>query len=861
MPIRKLRFGCRTWSTIDVHGLVCRTRDGATAQKIHTNRLAIRHNLFARAKLKPTTCRPMMLATARVFLTQRAAKRLTEQILGNSLGTSAYISLGDLIIRITHADEREALFDAVARHIPRILVADRASVALLLDNGEEAEVHALEGSKGAMPRGVHLPLATTLIGEVVNSEQTTAWPVNSVGHYTDAAALAELGVQWIVNAPLHDREGVIGTINIASKSPDPYPSDDIALLNQIASLVSATLQRQRLMTTTRQAAERTQAYAEKLVVLNHIAHRLSTAMNEREVFNTAAEGMHALVQCERISLAVLTEDELHCRVSMLSGSDDVLGRDAKLALDGASLYRVFQTGKATYWSEFEPDTYCDHALLKAIDLNSGISLPITRRGRVFAALNLAANRIHPFTAEDRAVLTMFASLMSVTIDRVYIAEMLEHQARRDPLTGLANRREFDRVLAEALEQAQEGSAPMSLCFIDVDHFKTINDSFGHHAGDVLLKGIVEQMLSVLSKNDVLARVGGDEFALLLSDCALADAMRVAERLRAIVDSHVSSFETHHFSVSLSIGIAEISPGDTTSEVIFNADSACYLSKEAGRNRVTAAREEAHRVRRKRSEAQQVNLIKRSLAEGGFQAFAQPIWLLPKMRVVAYELLVRMVDDDGKLLSPASFIPIAERYGLVTGIDQWMFEQAVAWVSNGPGAKCRQICTINISSTSLESETFLNAVLSTLRASDTPAERIGFEITESVAVAQVAKAARFIEALSSLGCRFALDDFGSGFSSFSALKSLPVDFIKIDGSLVRDVANNAIDKAAVRAIAELAKALNAGTIAEFVEDGETLNTLRALGISHAQGYGLGKPIPLHDVPISTHITQVVSIANR
>ena len=459
--------------------------------------------------------------------------------------------------------------------------------------------------------------------------------------------------------------------------------------------------------------------------------------------------------------------------------DHVLGRDAEFPLEGASLYRIFQTGQATYWDRFEPNTYRDHALLMAMGLNSGISLPITRQGRVFAVLNLATNRTTPFTAEDRAVLAMFASLMSVTIDRVYIAEMLEHQARRDPLTGLANRREFDRVLAEALEQAQQGCAPMSLCFIDVDHFKTINDSFGHHAGDMLLKSISEQMLCALSKNDVLARVGGDEFALLLKDCALADAIRVAERLRAIVDGHVSRFEQQHFSVSLSIGIAEISPGDTTSEVISNADSACYLSKESGRNRVTAAREEAHRVRRKRSEAQQVNLIKRSLAGGGFQAFAQPIWLLPKMRVVAYELLARMVDEEGKLLSPASFIPTAERYGLVTGIDQWMFEQAVAWVSDGAGAKCRQICTINISSTSLESDAFLNTVLSTLRANDVPGERIGFEITESVAVTQVAKAARFIEALSSLGCRFALDDFGSGFSSFSALKSLPVDFIKID----------------------------------------------------------------------------------
>ncbi len=377
------------------------------------------------------------------------------------------------------------------------------------------------------------------------------------------------------------------------------------------------------------------------------------------------------------------------------------------------------------------------------------------------------------------------------------------------------------------------------------HFKTINDSYGHHAGDALLVGVIERILTILPSGDVLARIGGDEFIIVLKHCTLPNAVRVAERIRSTVEHYQCEWQEQHFNITASIGIAEITAQSNLSTIVAEADAACYLSKVSGRNAITVAQENSTRVTERRDESDWVHRIKAAIAQERFCVYAQPIYDLSERKVIGCELLARMIDDRGSMVAPVSFIPIAERYNLITKIDQWMVEQATKCLSRDARTAALEVCTVNVSAASLESDAFLRFVVEKLRTASISTKRLGFEITESVAISQIPRVERFIETVRSLGCRVALDDFGSGFSSFATLKSLPVHFIKIDGTLVRDAARNSVDQAVIRAISELAKALSAQTIAEFVEDQVTLDVLTNIGVTHAQGYEIGAPVPLDD----------------
>lgn len=757
--------------------------------------------------------------------------------------TSGYLALGELIIHMTHVSDRNELLKVVAQTIPRILAVDRASVALLVPSEAEAEVFALEGEIGDIPVGRRFPLGNSMIGSVVSSGETKMWDLSIPSDRVDAVALVkDDGMRWIVNAPVLGPEGIVGTINIASKSAAGYMEEDIALLDQVASLLSATLRRQHLQKSTEEAVERTGAYSRKLEAVNAIAQQLARALKKNDIFSTVSKTANGVVANDRVSVAVRESGGSAIRLATVSGEDRVLGEGTILSSD-SSVGRAFRTGEIGYWPELQPETYPDHAALTSAGLNSAVTMPIWGTDGPIATLNIASYRTGLMSPADQTTLTMLVNLMSVTLSRLNTLETLERQAHIDAATGLPNRQALDRALSDLVASMRSTGRPAALCFIDIDHFKTVNDSYGYQAGDALLKGVIDQIVGLLHKDDLLARVGGDEFTLLLPGRTVDDAMKIAERTRRAVAEHSSYVEGQLLNATVSIGVAEIRPNSSVNDVILDADTASCLSKDAGRNRVTAAPMEKELLESKRSEAHRVNHVKRALANRDFRAFAQPIWQLQPMEIVAYELLARMADENGRLLTPASFVSIAERFDLITGIDTWMFEQAVNWVSGGAGQNVKQACFVNLSARSLESEEFLEHVLAVVSTSGVSADRIGFEITERVAVTQVTKAAHFIETLSDLGCQFALDDFGSGFSSFGALKSLPVHYIKVDGLLVRDVEHDVIGEAAVRAIAQFANALNARTIAEFVENPDTVAKLRELGITHAQGYGIGGPVPL------------------
>jgi diguanylate cyclase (GGDEF)-like protein/PAS domain S-box-containing protein len=420
---------------------------------------------------------------------------------------------------------------------------------------------------------------------------------------------------------------------------------------------------------------------------------------------------------------------------------------------------------------------------------------------------------------------------------------LSYHASHDVLTGLVNRREFENRMERALKSAKARETSYALCCLDLDQFKIVNDTCGHSAGDALLGQVGALLKSKVRWRDTLARLGGDEFGILLESCSLDEAMRTAEALREAVRNFKFTWEERTFRLGASIGVVPISADNAdVASVLSAADSACQAAKEAGRNRVHSFEENDLDLMRRRREMQWAARINNALEEGRFELFRQTILPLQKADSGAhYELLLRMRDEAGKIVSPDNFMTAAERYGITPNIDRWVIENAFRWlVSEADEREKLTMCSINLSGQSLGDDKFLPYVIDQFHRSGLDASKICFEITETAAIASFSQANRFIQALKELGCRFALDDFGTGLSSFGYLKHFPVDYLKIDGSFVKEILHDPIDREMVRSINEIGHLTGKQTIAEFAENQEIINMLQSLGVDYAQGYGVSQP---------------------
>ncbi len=420
---------------------------------------------------------------------------------------------------------------------------------------------------------------------------------------------------------------------------------------------------------------------------------------------------------------------------------------------------------------------------------------------------------------------------------------LSYHASHDVLTGLVNRREFENRMERALKSAKARETSYALCCLDLDQFKIVNDTCGHSAGDALLGQVGALLKSKVRWRDTLARLGGDEFGILLESCTLDEAMRTAESLREAVRNFKFTWEERTFRLGASIGVVPISVDNAdVASVLSAADSACQAAKEAGRNRVHSFEENDIDLMRRRREMQWAARINNALEEGRFELFRQTILPLQHTEEGAhYELLLRMRDETGKIVAPDNFITAAERYGITPSIDRWVIENAFRWlVSEADEREKLSMCSINLSGQSLGDDKFLPYVIDQFHRSGLDATKICFEITETAAIASFSQANRFIQALKELGCKFALDDFGTGLSSFGYLKHFPVDFLKIDGSFVKEILHDPIDREMVRSINEIGHLTGKQTIAEFAENNEIINMLRSLGVDYAQGYGVSQP---------------------
>jgi len=420
---------------------------------------------------------------------------------------------------------------------------------------------------------------------------------------------------------------------------------------------------------------------------------------------------------------------------------------------------------------------------------------------------------------------------------------LSYHASHDVLTGLVNRREFENRMERALKSARARETSYALCCLDLDQFKIVNDTCGHSAGDALLGQVGALLKSKVRWRDTLARLGGDEFGILLESCSLDEAMRTAEALREAVKNFKFTWEERTFRLGASIGVVPISADNAdVASVLSAADSACQAAKEAGRNRVHSFEENDIDLMRRRREMQWAARINNALEEGRFELFRQTILPLQTTELGShYELLLRMRDEAGKIVAPDQFMTAAERYGITPSIDRWVIENAFRWlVSEADEREKLTMCSINLSGQSLGDDKFLPYVIDQFHRSGLDATKICFEITETAAIASFSQANRFIQALKELGCKFALDDFGTGLSSFGYLKHFPVDYLKIDGSFVKEILHDPIDREMVRSINEIGHLTGKQTIAEFAENQEIINMLQSLGVDYAQGYGVSQP---------------------
>ncbi|MCI0994153.1 EAL domain-containing protein [Pseudomonas corrugata] len=566
-------------------------------------------------------------------------------------------------------------------------------------------------------------------------------------------------------------------------------------------------------------------------------HKLLT---QRQVFANALqlEKERAQITLQSIGDGVITTDVEGAIAYMNPAAEAMTHWKAEHAtgLPLAALFNLIDDNAQT-----EGLTLIEHILSGRLGGGSEHSKLIQRLDGSTVSVTLVGAPIRHAGKVSGAVLV----LHDMTQERQYIAN-LSWQATHDALTGLANRREFEYRLEQALHNLTRQVGRHALMFLDLDQFKLVNDTCGHAAGDELLRHICALLQSGLRENDTLARLGGDEFGILLENCSPEAAEKIAEGLRQTVQNLHFVWKGRPFVTTVSIGLVHIAQNPTTLEASLRAaDMACYMAKEKGRNRVQVYHADDSELSLRFGEMAWVQRLHMALEENRFCLYAQEIAALgPGDHGGGHiEILLRLHDEAGRMILPDSFIPAAERYGLMTSLDRWVVENVFRIIRQclndsrqGPMA----MCAINLSGTTIGDQAFLDFLRKQFAAYSIPPEMICFEITETSAISNLGSAIRFINELKSLGCYFSLDDFCAGMSSFAYLKHLPVDFLKIDGSFVKDMLDDPINRAMVEVINHIGHVMGKRTIAEFVETAQIEQALLEIGVDYAQGYVIERP---------------------
>lgn len=448
-------------------------------------------------------------------------------------------------------------------------------------------------------------------------------------------------------------------------------------------------------------------------------------------------------------------------------------------------------------------------------------------------------------------------------ERRCMEHMIKHQASHDSLTGLLNRNEFTRQLNDHIFDARDSGRIHIVCYLDLDRFKLVNDAAGHSAGDEMLTQVTRLISSCIRSGDIIARLGGDEFGLILQNCSIDSATHITKNIIDKINDYKLEWESETFSIGISIGIATIDNNTLNStEITRQADMACYTAKDQGRNRAYVYQRKDTELARREGESRWASKISEALSNDMFKLYAQPICPLKNNNTdfIHLEVLVRMIDSNGIIISPSAFIPAAERYNLMGSVDQHIITKTFEHIASR--SDDNKLCyTINLSGNSLSDENLSNFIAKQIVSFSISPSRLCFEVTETAAITNLISARKLIDEIRKLGCHFALDDFGSGLSSFEYLKSLPVDYLKIDGSFVREMVTNNIDHAMVAAINQVGHIMGIKTVAEYVENEEVISKLQHLNVDFVQGYSIARPAPIEEFNYEDLSSQELKIKRR
>lgn len=561
--------------------------------------------------------------------------------------------------------------------------------------------------------------------------------------------------------------------------------------------------------------------------------------------------------------ASLGRGKLQARVTLESIGEGVITTDAAGVIDymNEAGEQLIATTRSAAIGKKLPDLI---ALVDEVDrspLGDPVALCLGERRRVNLgrrALLVSRQSKREFSTEltaspirgpDRELAGCVIIFHDVTEIRGLTREM-SYQASHDALTGLVNRPEFERRLELALKSSRGEGVGHVVCYLDLDRFKVVNDTCGHLVGDNLLREIAALLKEKVRDSDTVARVGGDEFAMLLSGCPLEKARQIADDVCEAVGDYQFTWHDRVFDLGVSIGLVQVGQESASAESVLSAaDSACYVAKQQGRGRVHVYSARDELLARERGEIQWLQRLQKALKENQFELYVQPIIAIAG-RVESgpgAELLLRMRDESGKSILPGQFLSAAERYQLMSHVDRWVVQAALTAIGNGtPHLPDGRTCSINLSGQTLGDEDFLEFVVDLLDHTGVAPEKICFEVAESAVINNLDQARRFINVLHGIGCRFALDDFGSGIGSFANLKHLALDYLKIDGSYTRDLEHDAVNREMVTAMVKLSRSLDFQVVAEQVETQASFDAVRALGIDFVQGFVVERPHPLQTV---------------
>lgn len=705
----------------------------------------------------------------------------------------------------------ESVFDY--RHVWLALIDEGSGMLDFL-------THTTGGAEGALSRQLQtmkIPVkGDSLLEEILQASHVVVVEDARTDPRTNKAVVAALHNRTIVNVPLIMADQRLGALGMGTYGDDegvrPPKPWQIALMQTMAGHLAVALDRVRFMTARREAEEALVQQKERLqVTLHSISDAVVTtdAAGRVQYLNPAAQALTGW------SLATACGQR----------HQDVLGLGAEPGDDAAPdlVGRALAQGSTQFHSKLRSTPQTGSPLL--IDLSVS---PLLRAG-----------------GEADGVVLVFRDVTEAS----RLSREMEFQAMHDALTSLGNRRAFENLLAQAFTATRDGpSVHHCVCYLDLDNFKVINDTCGHAAGDELLRQVARLFLAHLQPQDLLCRLGGDEFGILLWQRDLEQALQVAERMQQELAAFRFVWRDHVFGVSVSIGAVALDAAtESVGALLQAADSACYVAKDGGRNRIHVYAENDPALAQRYGVMEWVSRIEDALQHDRFELFGQPIQRLGASEGSAppalhCEVLLRMRTADGRLVSPGEFMPAVERYQLAARVDRWVIRNALAWMAEHQEQV--ELCCINLSGQSVGDASFLGQVLQAMDQTPVRCDRLCFEITETAAMGDLAAANRFFQALRARGCLFALDDFGSGLSSYAYLRELAVDMLKIDGQFVVNMADDPVSFAMVRSIHEIGCLTGKKTVAECAESQAVVDLLGGLGVHFAQGYALGRPAPIN-----------------